>query len=287
MSSWPDLVVIGLRALAFITTAQTVGLALFLGFIDTRLDASTGPLRVLTSLSALSASLVLLLQHLLEPARFVGALDGVFDSTFQTLLLTSDAGASRALRLAGLILLACCFAGQSGSHRRLGLIAGTIVLGSFLLMGHTVGHPQRWLLAPLLLAHLLLAAWWFGAIAAFWISATREPVDVIGRLAREFSRAAVRLVPGIAVAGLIMAIVLLPDLTAIDSPYGKSLGAKLVAFVVLLGLATANKYRLAPRIAGGDVAALVAFRAIVGIEWIVIAGVLALTAVMTGLFGPS
>jgi len=59
------------------------------------------------------------------------------------------------------------------------------------------------------------------------------------------------------------------------------------AFAGLMALAVWNKYRLGPAIARGDSGAVVAFRRVVGVEWLMIAGVLILTSVMTGLYGPN
>ena len=64
-------------------------------------------------------------------------------------------------------------------------------------------------------------------------------------------------------------------------------GVSLLAFAILLALATLNKWRLAPRIGAGDGAAAAAFRRSVLAEWLLIAGVLAATAIMTGYFSPA
>ena len=44
-----------------------------------------------------------------------------------------------------------------------------------------------------------------------------------------------------------MAVLLLPNLSALSEPYGKLLIAKVVGFALLMGLAAANKWRLGPR----------------------------------------
>src|SRR5690606_30516868 len=99
-----------------------------------------------------------------------------------------------------------------------------------------------------------------------------------------FSIAAVWLVPLILVAGLAMAWVLLPGLASFATPYGALLLAKIAGFAALMALAAANKWRWGPMIAAGRTDALPAFRRSVLAEWALIAGVVSVTAVMTGLF---
>jgi copper resistance protein D len=62
--------------------------------------------------------------------------------------------------------------------------------------------------------------------------------------------------------------------------------AKVAGFAVLLGLAALNRWRFGPAIAAGRARALESLRETVLAEWILIAAVVAVTAVMTGLFSP-
>jgi putative copper export protein len=54
-----------------------------------------------------------------------------------------------------------------------------------------------------------------------------------------FSATATRLVPVILLAGVAMAVVLLPNVAALGEPYGELLIAKVVGFSLLMGLAAA------------------------------------------------
>jgi putative copper resistance protein D len=158
---------------------------------------------------------------------------------------------------------------------------------SFAYSGHVAAHPRWALLVPLLLVHVLIVTWWFGALWAF-LRATRleSPLQLAAALGA-FSRVAVWLVPAIALAGIAMAAVLLPDLAALRRPYGLLLFSKAGLFAALLGLAAVNRLVLVARIARGAGAALAALRATLTGEYLLIAATLAATAVMTGLYSPS
>jgi putative copper export protein len=62
--------------------------------------------------------------------------------------------------------------------------------------------------------------------------------------------------------------------------------AKAVGFAVLMGLAAANKWRLGPALVHGPVQSGQWFRRSVAAEYVLIAAVLTITAVMTSFFSP-
>jgi putative copper resistance protein D len=286
LSEPTDILVVGVRGLAFIAVMQSAGSALFSAWADRSLRESGDKLRRVTLVAALLAVLLVVVQHFLEPSRMTASFSGVWDSSLHLILLQSDAGAARAVRILGLAAITIGFWRPGTRRSSLVVVGATLTLSSFLLMGHTADHPQRWFLTILLALHLLISSFWFGALLAFLIAASREPLAVFGDIVDEFSRAAALLVPVIALAGLLMAIILLPGLTALSTPYGRLLMAKIVGFTLLMALAAWNKFRLAPALARGEQAALGRFRRVVAAEWILIAVILGGTALMTGLFGP-
>ena len=83
-----------------------------------------------------------------------------------------------------------------------------------------------------------------------------------------------------------MAIVLLPGLSSLGSPYGMLLIAKALVFAGLMGLAGLNKFRLGPAVASGHEPSLALLRRCVAIEVWLIVVVLTATAVMTTLYSP-
>jgi putative copper export protein len=50
-----------------------------------------------------------------------------------------------------------------------------------------------------------------------------------------------------------MAVLLLPNVSALGEPYGELLIAKVVGFAVLMGLAVANKWRHGPALVHGTI----------------------------------
>jgi putative copper resistance protein D len=72
----------------------------------------------------------------------------------------------------------------------------------------------------------------------------------------------------------------------LNEPYGKLLIAKVVGFALLMGLAAANKWRLGPALALGAVPSARWFHRSVAAEYVLIAAVLTITAVMTSFFSP-
>jgi len=281
-----DLVVIGLRALAFIVVVQAAGGAIFLRLFGQALSESGHLIRRLTLFAAVAGSLLVVFQHLLEPARMTGTFAGVWDGSLQAILLASNAGAARAARVVGLIVIAWSILSTHRFRNQVGTVGVVLTIGSFALMGHTATHTFRWLLSVFLLVHLLVSAFWFGSLAGFWFTSAGEGVATNAAIVKRFSAIASWLVPLILVAGVGMAIVLIPDFDSLTSTYGLLILAKLFAFIGLMILATWNKYRLGPAIVRGSGAALGIFRGVAGVEWLVIAIVLGSTSVMTGLFSP-
>ena len=281
-----DFVVIGLRALVFIVVVQAAGGAIFLRLFGRSLSESGHLIRRFTLFAAVAGCVLVVSQHALEPARMTGTLSGVLDGSLQAILLASDAGTARATRVVGLVVIAISAFSKHRLRIQFGTIGAVITIGSFALMGHTATHPYRWILSVLLLVHLLVSAFWFGSLAGFWVTTAKEKIATNGIIVQHFSKIASWLVPLILIAGVGMAIVLIPDFDALRSTYGLLILAKLLGFVGLLFLASWNKVRLGPAILHGSGAALATFRRIVGTEWFVIAAVLALTSVMTGLFSP-
>lgn len=281
-----DFVAIGLRALSIAAALQAAGAPIFVRLFGRELERSAPRIHRM-GLSMAVGGLVLTLVHaVVEPARLSGELRGIWDGSLQAVLLSSDFGTAIAIRTLGLGMIV----GGSLKPGRFGeasaLIGASLVAASFAFMGHTAANDQRWLLAPLLITHLLAVAFWFGALWPLLSAARLEEAAVAGAVIRQFSKAAIRLVPVIFLAGVAMAYALLPDLSALRTPYGLSLIAKVAGFSLLMVLAAANKWRFGPKVAGGERFAVKAFRCSVLAEWVLVFVVVAVTAAMTSLFSP-
>jgi putative copper resistance protein D len=283
----PDIVVASLRAISFVAVLQAAGIAMFLSLYGRSLVRSAVIIRSLGIGAAVTGSLFTLAQHLTQPARMTGSLSGIFDGSLQTILLNSDVGTTGAIRLFGLLMLVFGLRKTSRMGEAVSLIGATLVVVSFGLMGHTAAHDQRWALIVLLLVHLLIIAFWFGALMPLYVAARRETADTNARVIENFSAVAAWLVPIIFVAGVGMSVVLLEELSNLWTPYGIALLAKIAGFGLLMGLAALNKWRLGPAIAAGNTESLAIFRRSVVAEWCLIVGVLTVTAAMTLLFSPT
>ncbi len=199
-------------------------------------------------------------QFALEPVRMAGDWAGWRDDSLRSLAMHSRPALACAWKLIGLVLI---FTGLLARHHhgmRIALARRGNHPAGFVLVGHTAAHPQRFWLVPLLLLHLAVLAFWFGALWPLWQISRREPAVVVAGIVARFSARALLLVPALFVAGAMMAALLLPDAAALQSPYGRLLLAKIGLFAVLMGLAALNRWRFWPRLAHGDAVAGRAFR---------------------------
>lgn len=183
--------------------------------------------------------------------------DAVDHRMLWDLALGSDVGAAWLWRTAALSL--AFVAAFHASKRPLvaaGLIAtaGTIALASLVWSGHArasegmTGAIHRTSDA----LHMIAAAVWLGAIAAFLIllaRATPARLDLAARSLDQFSRVGTICVLIIAATGLIngQIIVGINNVGAtLATPYGQLLLMKLALFVLMLALAATNRWRLTP-----------------------------------------
>ena len=107
-------------------------------------------------------------------------------------------------------------------------------------------------------------------------------MESAAHLGHQFGQAASVIVPLLILAGLLMAWLLLGDLTALATTgYGQTLLAKLVLVGVVLTLAAANKLRFVPAMQAGDAQAGRRLARSIEIETAVLLVVLAATATLT------
>jgi putative copper resistance protein D len=286
MREMPDVVSVILRALSFVFLFQAAGAALFAAIFGRRLSSSQVSVRRLGKAAAIAAIVLVAAHYALEAARMAGEMSGVWDPALQGMMWNSPARAALICRLLGLLLIAVGLQ-EAGARRTILAVGGAaLAAGAFTLTGHTSVNAHRAALAVLLVLHLLVVAFWFGALWPLYVASLRETparaLDIIER----FTAVATWLVPGILLAGIAMAVLLLPNLRALSEPYGELLIAKVVGFAVLMGLAAANKWRLGAALVHGPARSGRWFRRSVAAEYVLIAAVLAITAVMTSFFSP-
>jgi putative copper export protein len=281
-----DGVSVALRALGFIALFQAVGATLFAAGFARLLTVTAPALRRFGMHMAWLAALLVAAQFALEPARMAGEWAGLRDTSLRALALHSRLAMACACKLAGLVIVLLGLTARHGHGARVALAGALITLGGFLLVGHTAAHPQRGWLAPLLLLHLLVLAFWFGSLWPLWQISRDEPTAVAADIVTRFSARAVVLVPMMFLAGVAMAALLLPDAAALQSRYGRLLLTKTSAFALLMGLAAMNKWRLGPALRQGHVAAGRRFRMALLLEAALLAATVGVTAALTLLYSP-
>jgi len=281
-----DIGVLGLRALSFCAALQAAGVPLFLALIAGESQIARESSLALAKRSAWAALFLVAFYQVAEPVRLLGALSGVLDAPLQRELLEAPIGTATAVRLLGLLLIAVGCRLWERRGPTVAVLGSGFVAASFTFMGHTAEGDDRWLTSVALLIHVLVAAFWFGSLLPLYLAGRRESLDVSGMLIERFSHIAVRTVPAIFVAGLVLALALLPSVASLRTSYGALLLTKVAGFSLLMGAAAVNKMKLGPRVRSGQSQALVTFRKVAVAEWMLIAGVIATTAAMTGLFSP-
>ncbi len=282
----PDIVSVVLRALSFVALFLAAGAAIFIAGFGRELTQSLASIRQVGRWMAIAALGLVMAHFSLEPARMAGSFSGIGDANLQGMVLHSKSAAMVAVRALGLLTIAIGIQSSGEWRAILGVIGATLSVASFALIGHTAVHPARWILVVLLIVHLLVVAFWFGALLPLYMVSRDETSTTAAKVIDAFSRLAMWLVPAILLAGLVMAALLVPRIAILAEPYGELLIAKLVGFALLMGLAAANKWRFGPAIARGEARAAILFRRSVVSEFLLIVAVLAVTAVMTAFFSP-
>jgi putative copper export protein len=273
-----------LRAAGLMLSFQAAGAALFMVLFARELCAAAPAIGELGSRIGFAALALLSAQALFEPVYLAGQWSGALDPDTLRLFLGSSTAAALALRLLGMVAIAVGLRRWSPGLAGVAAAGCLAVLISFTLSGHTSVGAHRAALAALLLLHLGIVAFWFGALWPLRQLIALEPRVEAARMIAAFSKFAVRLVPGIAVAGACLAALLLPDLAALMQPYGLLLLGKAGLFALLMGLAALNRLRLAPAFAAGRGER--ALRHSIALEYGLICATLALTALMSGKFSP-
>jgi putative copper resistance protein D len=286
----PDFLSVIVRAAASIALLQAAGAAMFLWQFGAALGPGGAAVRRLGMAAALLAVPLLAMQVLLDAARMTGDYAGMLDGEMLRLALGSASGTAHAVQLAGLALVAQGLR-RAGSPR-VAMAGAAALVVAFVFTGHTAAHGARWLLAPLLALHVAIVAFWFGALAPLYMVIAREPVQLACAVLQRYSRLAGILVPLIPAAGLAMAFVLLPDLSALRRPYGLLLGLKVLGFAMLMVLAALNRWRWVPALAAGAAPvrmapAHTALRRSLVSEYLLIVAVLLATAVLTTFYSPT
>lgn len=282
----PDQLSVALRTLSLVALYQAVGVSFFIALYGASMSRALPGIRRLGLVAAFAGMALVLAHQTMDAARLADDFAGLTDAGLLRLTWQSTNGAAHLVQVIGLMAIA---AGLLRGRRGLSLLAvagAGIAALALLLTGHSSIHPLRWLLAPLLAIHLLIVGFWFGALAPLYWVTSREPLPAAARVMAHFSTLAGWLVPCILAAGLGIAYVLSPDLGILQRTYGQLLLIKLGGFGLLMLLAAYNRWRLTPALAAGDAAASAGLRRVISLEFLLIVGILAVTAALTTFHSP-
>jgi putative copper export protein len=280
-----DLSVI-LRALNFVALFLATGAAFFVALFGSQLKHSGTWICRLGLIAAVAGVVLAAAHQSIDAARMADDYSGLWDADMQQLAWLSGKGAAHLLQILGLLALATAL--RDSGRPRIGLAVAAAIIAALspLLTGHTSHHSLRWALAPLLATHLLIVAFWFGALAPLIRVTQRETPEIAARVVAHFSSLAGWLVPLIAIAGLAMAAILAPGLSVVRQPYGQLLLAKFGGFAVLICLAAYNKWRLTPALLNGEHYSLQRLRQVIVLESLLLCAVLTATASLTTFYSP-
>jgi copper transport protein len=144
--------------------------------------------------------------------------------------------------------------------------------------GHAATAPPQGLTRPMVFLHGVGVAFWVGALTPL-IAMARSPTPALLPALLRFSRAAVPVVGVLVLTGLTLAIIQLESFHAlIETQYGLILSVKLTLVIVLLGLATLNRFRLTPALAAEPAATTRPLVRSILLEGVAVAGILAAVA---------
>ena len=129
----------------------------------------------------------------------------------------------------------------------LNLSAALVMIGSFLLEGHTASSEARSALSTTaLLVHLAGVHWWLGALYPLLALTRRSDQATLVSAVETFSRRAVWIVAGLMAAGALVLGLLTGWSLRIESAYQQRFLLKLGLVALLLAIAAWNKLRLTP-----------------------------------------
>ena len=280
MPDGPDALSVAFRVVSFTLLLNAAGIPIFIAAFGHLAPSSVPAVSKLGWRLAIGALVFVAGHHLLEAARMAGEMAGVMDPAMQKMALLSPAGAAFVVRMLGLVLVAV---GLRSASPRLALVGTALSIIAFTLVGHTTVTPNHLSAAALLVIHLLAIAFWLGALWPLYLAAGTEQPSVAARAIDAFSAVAAWVVPLILLAGIGLIAVLIPGLSAFGQPYGQLLLVKVSLFVVLMAMASMNKWRYGPACAKGETAA---FKRTVVVEYVLICVVLAVTAALTTFYSP-
>jgi putative copper resistance protein D len=278
---------VAVKALLYAATLMAGGGVLFLALFASHLDGVERR-RILRVVSvAAVAAIALTAARVMVLAAMLGDdVSGLWDWPLLQIVFDGSEGVASIVRAAGLAAV-LVFSFHAGAARALAALGGLAAVGSFALTGHTGSIGPGDLPRFIVFVHLAGVAYWMGALVPLLIVASSPDLDRVAAVLQRFSAIAAVAVGGLIVAGGALLWLLVGTVeAALTSAYGQLVLLKLALVAGLLTLAAHNKFRLTPRIAHGEAAAVAGLRRSIGAEILLAGAILAATAVFTTVVGP-
>jgi putative copper resistance protein D len=269
------------KLLIYVGTMGAVGLVIIQLMFAEHVAPLRTTLRRPTVGLAVLALIASALGFMLGGAALTGDTAGMTDRTMLGLLWQTQPGDALLARTVGMLLV--IFGMALPRHGNwVSLIGGLVALWSFAQIGH-VPSIEGTGAKVLLLAHLVAVAFWVGVLSPLrTLSRNPEHLPRAAALGHRFGQIAAVVVPALALAGLLLAWMLLVTPRAmITTGYGQTLLIKLVLIAAILGLAARHKLRFVPAMQDGNTQAARLLARSIEIETALFLVVLTTTATLT------
>ena len=220
-------------------------------------------------------------------------IQGALDPDMLAIMWDSSVGDGSLLRGLGLALaifaitsrIKLKYFGLNKYLKQIVLVSSLLTLAySFTLLGHVseLGIFEK----GLLIFHVLVMAWWFGALLPLKQACQKLDYVELHLLMENFGKQASIAVSLLLIAGLWLAIQLVGSVEALlISSYGQTLLFKLFLVVSILAIAAKHKLKLVPQLKNND--GREALSKSITIEMIVALAILTVTAGLTSVVGPA
>ncbi len=279
-----DTVAVAMRAAEFVAMLQAAGLAFFMAVQRGPLAGNATALVSLTRRLTLIALVLVLGHQVIEAARIAGDWSAVLDFEVQRGNWQRSPGVSALVAGTGLAIEYAGLHRNTVAGRTLVALGALGVVASFALTGHTTGGAVWSPIRLLLALHVTIVSYWLGSVLALLRLTRVARTAALATISTAFSASAVWIVPLILPLGVGVALGLLPNFAALRTVYGAFLASKFGGFVLLLALAAWNRWRAVPALGREPLVAAGRFRRALQAEYLLLIGVLSITAVMTSLY---
>lgn len=220
-------------------------------------------------------------------------IQGAFDPDILDIMWDSPIGDGTLLRGLGLVLAIFAITSHIkfksvvlSNYLKQGILVSSLFLlaYTFTLIGHVseLGVFEK----VLLMLHVLVMAWWFGALFPLKQACQKLSYAELHLLMESFGKQASIAVSLLLVAGLWLAFQLVGNVEELfSSSYGQTLLLKLALVTSILGIAAKHKLKLVPQLKNND--GREALSKSISIEMVVAFAILSVTAGLTSVVGPA